>query len=206
MSRKPYQTMQVLAGIGAMTGFFVVWTLMFPPVAPPAPAPMASAPKKPSTASHHRASATRTVSPQALSSGPFGFQSISYAGWNTQLTRQGHESGITVLLPKAGPVGTTVEESYHGPGPMVTIQYNNMIVMESSKPMTPYYQPVASTATSLRNGVPAVWDEVVSEGGPPFRLLFHEDGTYVRIQLFHAQIPDTLAEATDIASMFQPLG
>lgn len=193
----------MLAGIGALGALGVIGLWASPRTTPPAPAPKTvSRSNRP--APRTSAPTQVTTSPRPAPAGPFGFRPISYAPWASALTREAHASKITLLAPKDGPVGTSLAETYRGPGSIITIWYNDMVIMESPKPMTPYYQPVSSAAFT-DNGVSAVWDLVASEGGPPYRLLFAKDGTYVRLELL-PQLPDTVKEATEIASLFTPLG
>ncbi len=193
----------VLAGMGALGALGIIGLWASPRTTPPAPAPK-TASRSDRTASGASSPAPVTPSPQPTPAGPFGFRPISYAPWTRELTREARASKITLLAPKDGPVGSSVAEAYRGPGSIITIWYNDMIVMESPKPMTPYYQPVSSTALT-DNGVSGVWDLVAGEGGPPYRLLFYKDGTYVRLELL-PQLPDTVKEATEIASLFTRLG
>ncbi len=202
MKRRSWRIIQVLAGVGAMGALGAIGLWLSPRSTPPAPAagPVSSSPRTNSSSSRTKPA----VAPKVAAAGPFGFRPISYTGWNSQLAHEAHASKIILLAPKEGPVGTTVDETYRGPGSVITIWYNDMIVLESPHSMTPYYQPISSTPFTA-NGLAAVWDEVASEGGPLYRLLFHEDGTYVRLQLL-SPLPDTVSEATDIASLFKPLG
>lgn len=196
----------LLSALGALAlvVFLVGLFQILPPLSPPAPAPAPAA--RTERRPRQRSNAKGASAPsREVSDGPFGFDRIAYAGFSSTLLRQGRTLGVKIVVPRFGPPGTTMTESYIGSGSQLSLIYTDMLIVESPDPIVPFYQPSATTAAQISNGEPATWEWVPGEGGPAYRLLFREGSTYVRLQVF-SPLPDTLTEAEDIAATFHPVG
>jgi hypothetical protein len=147
-----------------------------------------------------------SVTTVATVAGPYGFQPVSYTTFQGQLAQAGRSLKMTVLVPSDAYPGTQVEETYISSGSVLNIIYSNMVVMESPDPILPYYKPMSSESAVLANGIPATWDWIPGGGGGPnHRLLFEEDGTYVRLQLYNPPLTNTLTSAEHVADEFSSL-
>ncbi|PSR23354.1 MAG: hypothetical protein C7B45_03300 [Sulfobacillus acidophilus] len=188
-----------LGGLAAAVGVGIgVWHIL------PSTVPQFPAQPAPAVAVH------RTVGPTvktvATVSGPYGFQPVSYTSFQGQLSQAERRLKMTVIVPSDAYPGTQVEETYISSGSVLNIIYSNMVVMESPDPILPYYKPMSSVAGELANGTPTTWDWIPgSGGGPNHRLLFEEDGTYVRLQLYDPPLTNTLASAEHVADEFGSL-
>lgn len=112
--------------------------------------------------------------------------------------------GIHLLLPKRAYPNTALDESYVNNG-ILNLEFNNMVAMESKRPIPSSYKPHTSGSVALGNGVSAQWLLVYGVGGGAYRLLFEEDGTYVRLQLFSSYIPAQMSNMAQIAAQFAPV-
>ncbi|MCY0898904.1 MAG: hypothetical protein OWU33_08210 [Firmicutes bacterium] len=188
-------------GLATLLGL-VVW--LMPPIVP-APNTVSASPLPP--APHHLAKPSQTSPPpgsRALSSAN-AFAAIDYQPFLSSLQSEAKSLGLTLVLPRSSYAGTSLEENYIS-GQVLTLVFNNMLVMESKTPLISYYRPLSTAAASLSSGATATWEWIPGEGGPPYRLNFLLDGTYVEMRLFSPPLIDTLSTAVRIANQFQPLG
>lgn len=183
--------------------FYEVVSHLLPPVLPSAAsaAHVISSPRVKSRAKNHKVQ--KAVSPPTVF--PGGLAPVSYLPVQEQnILALAKPRQLNPLLPKLSFPGTALEESYAS-GPELDLEFNNMVAVESKSPIGSYYRPAASTALTLPDGMPADWLLVYGVGGPMYRLMFQEDGIYVRLELFGAYVPSTMADAAKIAAQFVPL-
>ncbi|WP_053960056.1 hypothetical protein [Sulfobacillus thermosulfidooxidans] len=179
-------------------------SFILPPILPAPSSPSQTV----STIRHHHIDKSHRVLSKTVPrvrTGPNGLTTLSYNPTvkQTALTLA-KDLDIHLLLPSQAYPGTTLVESYIDHS-VLNLEFNDMVAMESKNPMVSSYQPGASVNVTLANGVPAQWLLIYGVGGGAYRLLFEEDGTYVRLQLFHGYIPAGLQNAEQIADQFAPV-
>lgn len=189
-----------VGGLAILAGIYGFVNFLLPPVVP-APAPAVASPPLEKA---RQATPAASSSPTVKSQGPFGFEPIQYALLQTVIVNQAHALHISLIAPKSSYPGTTLEESYVSHS-ILNIQYNNMIVMESARPIVSIYKPISTVAIRLNNGIVGQWEWIPGGGGPPYRLLFQQNGTYVRIQLYSPQVNNSLTSTEHVAEQFGPL-
>ncbi|MCY0879715.1 MAG: hypothetical protein OWU84_12345 [Firmicutes bacterium] len=188
-------------GLSLLLGL-TVW--LMPPIIP-APDTVSASPLP--HASRHAAQA-RAVSPVGATTAPVSsstFLPVDYEPFLGSLRSEARALGITLVLPQSSYAGTALEENYVS-GQVLVLVFNNMLVMESKEPMVSYYLPASTLSVSLAAGGTGTWEWIPGEGGPPYRLNFALDGTYVQIRLFSPPLADTVATAVRIANAFTPVG
>lgn len=195
--------LSAVAGLVGIAVFYEVLSHLLPPVLPSAHAAshVISSPRVKPRAKNRKVQKV-VSSPVVL---PGGLAPVSYLPVQEQnILSLAKSLQLSPLLPKLAFPGTALEESYAS-GQELDLEFNNMLAVESKTPIDSYYRPAASTALVLSNGVPADWLLVYGIGGPMHRLMFQEDGIYVRLELFNAYVPATMAATEKIAAEFLPL-
>lgn len=187
----------IILGIGMLGLIFTGISSLLPSAAPqPAPA-VASV----QSTSPTQSAAVTKPQPEAMAG---GLTPINYTLFTSTLTQLAHQLHMVALLPKTGYAGTLLGDTYIDNG-ILNMEYNNMIIMESPSPIESTYQPSSVTPVGLANGVAAQWDFIPGGGGPSYRLLFEEEGTYIRLQLYSPQVNNSLSSTETIANTFQSL-
>lgn len=195
---------------GGLAGAVLLYggvSLILPPVVPKAAAGQADTVSTVRSRGSHRL--RRENSPKSVPAiapvGADGLVKMAYAGsvWQNALARA-KTLGIHMLLPTSAYPHTVLEESYIE-GSVLDLEFSDMLAVESNTPISPTYKPASSVNVSLADGVPAQWLLIYGLGGPAYRLDFQQDGTYVRLQLFHSYIPASAAANEAIASEFSPV-
>ncbi len=192
-----------MVGLLGAAVFYEVLSHLLPPVLPSAHAAthVISSPRVKPRGKDHKTQ--KAVSSPVVLSG--GLAPVSYLPVQQKnILSLAKSLQFTPLLPKLAFPGTTLEESYVS-GQELDLEFNNMLAVESKAPIGSHYRPAGSTATVLSNGVSANWLLVYGVGGPMHRLMFQEDGIYVRLELFNAYVPATMADTERIAAEFLPL-
>lgn len=188
-----------LGAIAVVAGIFLLMFQLLPPIVPAHGVVVAS------RAPERRRRATTTLHQHTAKPGTAGFESVNYSFLGAHLDQESHKLHITVYVPIKAFPNTVLQESYVS-GTTLTLQYNNMIIMESPDPIASYYRPDSTQSTLLESGVSAEWEWIPGEGGPAHRLLFEMGSTYIRLQLSSPQVQDTMANAIHVADEFHALG
>lgn len=191
-------------GILGALAIYEVATIILPPVLPAVrTAQVIANPRIRPQRKNIKVSSSSSPTPQA---GPDGLAEVSYTMQQRQaIATSANTLGFRALLPKWAYPGTTLLESYVE-GQDLDLEFSNMMAVEAKTPIASDYPAGSSVNVTLSNGVPAQWLLVYGVGGPGYRLLFEEGGTYVRLEMFSAYVPSALANVKTIAAQFSPLG
>lgn len=184
----------ILGIAAAIFGFMGVSKLLPSPHPLPGPTPVVAVVKA------HRAPTRHSTQSSAIPA-PNAMEPINYNLFMSILVSAGHSLHMTVLVPQSSYTGTTLEEAY-ADDDILNLQYNNMIVMESPDPIASTYRPTGETAVTLGNGATAEWEFIPGGGGPTHRLEFEVSGTYIRLQLYHPQVNNSLSSTEEVANTF----
>ena len=76
--------------------------------------------------------------------------------WEQPAVSMAKTLGIHLLLPKRAYPNTALDESYVNNG-ILNLEFNNMVAMESKRPIPSSYKPHTSGSVALGNGVSAQW-------------------------------------------------
>lgn len=200
MARRVKSSAAIVGGLIASSALFIGLALLLPPVVPAASQVTAS--PTPKTDRQASPAASSTAAPQPTK--PYGFLPISYGLFQSRLDQEARSLRMNLVLPRASYANTVLEDTYTY-NSVLYLHYNNMVVMESSRPIPSSYSPFSTVAVTLTNGIGAAWEWIPGIGGPQHRLMFQDDGTYVRLQLYAPTISGTLASAEHVAAAFVPM-